>query len=150
MDQVHAFVKTLGNAEPPMPPQDLIDALKAQVQMKPEGEVEMGQEDVADLMELLARRAELEEDIEQATEALINQAEGKKITVDGKAFIYPVAGRFSKKNVPPEAKHLLMEPDVQKTTTTLDTAAFKKKYPDVAAAATNQPTYTLKDPYKEK
>ena len=147
-DQVHAFTKTLGNAEPPMPPQDLIDALKAQVQANTEGEVELAEADVADLMELLARRAELNEDIEQAKAALIKQAEGKKITVDGKAFIYPLAGRFSKKNVPAEARHLLMEPDVQKTT--LDQAAFKKKYPDIAAAATNDPTYTLKDPFKER
>ena len=148
VDQIHAFTKTLGNAEPPMPPQDLIDALKAQVQAKPTGEVEMGQEDVAGLLELLERRRELDDDIEQAKEALIQQAEGKKITVDGKAFIYPVAGRFSKNNIPDEARHLLMDPDVQKTT--LDTAAFRRKYPEIAAAATGDPTYTLKDPYKEK
>lgn len=148
VDQVHAFVETLGNAEPPMPPADLIDALKAQVQAKPTGEVEMQQEDVTQLLELLERRRELEDDIEQAKEALIKQADGKKITVDGKAFIYPLAGRFSQRNIPDEARHLLMDPEVQKTT--LDTDAFKKKYPDIAAAATGDPTYTLKDPYKEK
>ena len=148
VDQVHAFTKTLGNAEPPMPPQDLIDALKAQVQAKPTGEVEMQQEDVAGLLELLERRRDLEDDIEQAKAALIKRAEGKKITVDGKAFIYPMAGRFSKNNIPDEARHLLMDPDVQKTT--LDTAAFRRKYPEIAAAATGDPSYTLKDPFKEK
>ena len=58
-----------------------------------------------------------------------------------------MAGRFSQRNIPDEARHLLMDPEVQKTT--LDTAAFRKKYPDVAAAATGDPSYTLKDPYKE-
>lgn len=148
IDQVADFVETLGNAEPPMPPQDLIDALKSQVAPKPEGVVDLEQDEVADLLGLLAQRAELNEDIALAKEELINRAGGKKITVDGKAFITPIAGRFGKSNMPEEARHLLMDPDVRKTS--LDQAAFKKKYPDIAAAATGTTTYTLKDPYKER
>lgn len=142
VDQVDAFTKTLGNEEPPQPPVDLIQALADAVRTPPEGEVDMPRDQVQHLLDLLAQRDELNHEIGTITDALIAEVEGKKVTVEGKTLLYPGAGRFSQKNIPDEARHLLMDPEVQKTT--LDTKAFRKKYPDVAKAATGDVTYTLK------
>lgn len=139
VDHVKAFVDTLGNAEPPMPPADLLDALKPEAPSIEEIAVEY--DAVADIIVLQSQIKDLEDELDHAKETLVEEYGGAKLTVDGKAFLTPSKGRFSVKRVPEEARHLLMDPDVQKTA--FDATLFAKKYPDVAAAATGETSYKL-------
>lgn len=139
VDHVKAFVDTLGNTEPPMPPADLLEALKPEAPSTDEIAVEY--DEVADILVLQSQIKDLEAELEHAKETLVTQHGGAKLTVDGKVFLSPSKGRFSAKRVPEEARHLLMDPDVQKTS--FDATLFAKKYPDVAQAATGETSYKL-------
>lgn len=141
IDHVNAFVKTLGEEEPPMPPADLLEALKPEAPSTDQIEVE--EEEVADVIALQNQITALEEQLAHAKDSLVEEYGGAKVLVDGKAFLVPTKGRFSQKNVPEEARHLLMHPDVQKTS--FNAALFAKKYPDIAKAATGQTNYQLKN-----
>lgn len=145
VDQVHAFVQSLGESEPPQPDPALLDGLKA-VEI-PADTVDIAPEEVSVLMDMQAQLEAVEAEIEEEKQHLISTYAGRKVTVNGKAFLVPFKGRFAKTRVPEEARHLLMDPDVQ--TTTLDSKKLAKKYPDLAAAATGPVTYTLKT-IKEK
>lgn len=141
IDHVNAFVKTLGNSEPPMPDPAMIEELTPQPPSTDQVEVE--EEEVADVIALQTQITALEEQLAHAKESLIEEYGGAKVLVDGKAFLVPTKGRFSQKNVPEEARHLLMHPDVQKTS--FNAALFAKKYPDIAKAATGNTNYQLKN-----
>ncbi len=145
---VHDFVQTLGNAEPPQPPQDLLDALiKSRRVIDQQGELELEESDpqLQELRRIQRMIAELKDDERQAQDVLLERAAGRAITVDGKKITRKSAGRFSEKRVPEEGKHLLMDPDV--LTTKLDVKKFKAKYPELALAATGDDSLTI--PYKE-
>lgn len=139
VEHVKAFVDTLGNSEPPMPPADLLEALKPEE--PPTNEIVVEHDEVADILVLQSQIKDLEAELEHAKETLVTQHGGAKLTVDGKVFLSPSKGRFSAKRVPEEARHLLMDPDVQKTA--FDATLFAKKYPDVAKAATGETSYKL-------
>lgn len=146
VEQCAAFYETLGNAEPPMPDQDLIDALiEARETITLDGEYEID----ADNMHLVELRAldeeiaRLKEDREETAELLKSLAPGKSITLDGKKITKKNTGRFSTKRVPESARHLLTDKEIQKSS--LDQTAFKKKYPDIYAAATGDDTITIID-----
>lgn len=145
VDQVHAFVQSLGESEPPQPDPALLDGLKA-VEI-PADTVDIAPEEVSVLMDMQAQLEAVKAEIEEEKQHLISTYAGRKVTVNGKAFLVPVKGRFAKERVPEEARHLLMDPDVQ--TTTLGSKKLAKKYPDLVAAATGPVTYTLKT-IKEK
>ncbi|MBC3186390.1 YqaJ viral recombinase family protein [Corynebacterium sp. zg-331] len=141
--QVADFVASLGEAEPPRPPADLLRAVDtAQAPTVGEETVELTVGQVAEYHRLLEEKARVEEALEAEKRALEELAGGRKATVDGKAFMSPVAGRFSARAVPKEARHLLKDPDV--LTPKLDAAKFKAKYPEVVAAATGAPTYRFR------
>lgn len=135
VDTVADFYRSLGNSEPPAPPQDLLDALAASVVKAPaDGEVD-APADLVDNYAATARAlAEAKDDHEQSKRALLDYMAGnRKLTYRGKALATTSDGRFSTANVPKEARHLLTDPDVM--VPKLDPAKFAEKYPDVYAAA---------------
>ncbi|WP_313678416.1 YqaJ viral recombinase family protein [Corynebacterium stationis] len=146
VEQCAAFYETLGNAEPPMPDQDLIDALiEARETITLDGEYEIDADNMhlVELRSLDEEIARLQEDRAETAELLKALAPGKAITLDGKKITKKNTGRFSTKRVPDEARHLLQDKEVQKHA--LDQTAFKKKYPDIYAAATGNDTITIID-----
>ena len=139
VDVVAEFHQSLGEAEPPVPPQDLIDALLAE---KPETNAEGEEEwDEAEF----DRLHQLEADLKAEKQRLIDKAQGlKRITVAGKSAMSLTPGRFAASRLPEEAKHLAKDPDVLKTTTRLDAKLFAQKYPSLAEIATGEPTFTFR------
>lgn len=145
VDQSKKFYDSLGNAEPPMPPQDLIDSLieaRTTVELKEEYEIDADNMHLVELRSLDEEIARLKEDRAETAELLKALAPGKSITLDGKKITKKNTGRFSTKRVPDEARHLLKDKEV---CTALDNTAFKKKYPDIYAAATGDDTITIID-----
>lgn len=146
VEQCAAFYESLGNAEPPMPDPALIESLKdARETIDLDGEYEIDA-DNAHLVELRSideEIARLKEDREETAKLLKSVAPGKAITLDGKKITKKNTGRFSKENVPDEARHLMELPEVQKST--FDAAAFGKKYPDIYEAAKNKDKITIPD-----
>lgn len=143
--QVADFVATLGNAEPPQPPADLLDALAAaridlsdtpdKVDLPPDDP------DVLEIRRLQIALDEAKDDLEQARRSLATRI-GGPATVDGKALLVKTSGRFSEKRIPDEARHLLLDPDV--LTSKLDPKKLAAKYPDLVASARGDDTYTLR------
>lgn len=145
VDQCAAFYDSLGNAEPPMPPQALLDSLteaRTTVNLEEEYEIDADNMHLVELQSIDQEIARLKEDRAETAELLKNLAPGKAITLDGKKITKKNAGRFSAKRVPDEARHLLKDKEV---CTALDNTAFKKKYPDVYAAATGDDTISIID-----
>lgn len=139
VDVVAGFHRSLGESEPPMPPQDLIDALLAE---KPETTAE-GEEEWDESE--FDRLRQLEADLKAEKQRLIDKAAGlKRITVAGKSAMSLTPGRFAASRLPEEAKHLAKDPDVLKTTTRLDAKLFAEKYPSLARIATGEPTFTFR------
>ncbi|MEJ4100893.1 YqaJ viral recombinase family protein [Corynebacterium mastitidis] len=143
VEQTAAFVESLGEAESPRPPADLLRAVDtAQAPTVGEETVELTAGQVAEYHRLLEEKARVEAALEVEKRALEELAGGRKVIVGGKAFMSPVAGRFSARAVPKGARHLLKDPDV--LTPKLDPAKLKAKYPEVVAAATGAPTYRFR------
>ena len=146
IEQCAAFYDSLGNEEPPMPDPDLIEALKdarETVDLDGEYEIDADNMHLVELRALDEEIARLKEDRAETAELLKSLAPGKSITLDGKKITKKNTGRFSTKRVPDEARHLLTDKEVQKSS--LDQTAFKKKYPDIYAAATGDDTVTIID-----
>lgn len=139
VDVVADFHQSLGEAEPPVPPQDLIDALLAEKpEIQAEGEEEWDESE-------FDRLRQLEADLKAEKQRLIDKAAGlRKITVAGKSAMSLTPGRFAASRLPEEAKHLAKDPDVLKTTTRLDAKLFEQKYPQIAEIATGEPTFTFR------
>lgn len=143
VDVLDGFYRSLGQAEPPMPPADLLAALTAGPER--EGDTEFDQADFVQLDALLAQQTMLGAQIEEEKASLLARAgDAKRVLVDGKPRITFTKGRFAATRVPDEAKHLLKDPDVLAETVKLDAKKFASKYPEVAAAATAAPTPTFK------
>lgn len=140
VDVCHEFVKSLGNAEPPVPEPALVEALS--VAPAPDDTVDLDPSDVGSVLDLQDSIASLEAELEEHKQSLVSAYGGKKLTVNGKAFLTPVKGRFSASRVQDNAKHLMSDPDV--LTLSLDKAKFAAKYPDIYQAAVGEPSYTLK------
>lgn len=141
-----AFYESLGNAEPPMPDPALIELLKyTRETITLDGEYEIDADNIhlVELRSLDEEIARLKEDRDETAELLKSIAPGKHLVLDGKKITRKVAGRFSAKNVPAQARHLLKEKDVQKLA--LDQTAFKKKHPDIYEAATGSDKISIPD-----
>lgn len=146
IEQCAAFYDSLGDEEPPMPDPALIEALKdarETVDLDGEYEIDADNMHLVELRALDEEIARLKEDRDETAELLKSLAPGKSITLDGKKITRKVAGRFSAKSVPDEARHLLKEKDVQKLA--LDQTAFKKKHPDIYEAATGSDKISIPD-----
>lgn len=135
VDVVAGFYRSLDNSEPPAPPADLLDALRAA--NKPiDGKV-IVDADVDLLDRYRATRDALkaaEADHDDAKAALLDQlrtAGGNTLKHDGKIVASLSAGRFSAKRVPDEARHLLTDQSVMSPK--LDTKKLADTYPDVYA-----------------
>ena len=146
IEQCAAFYDSLGNEEPPMPDPDLIEALKdarETVDLDGEYEIDADNMHLVELRALDEEIARLKEDRAETAELLKSLAPGKSITLDGKKITKKNTGRFSTKRVPESARPPLTDKEVQKSS--LDQTAFKKKYPDIYAAATGDDTITIID-----
>lgn len=143
VDALADFYDSLGESEPPLPPADVLAALTPRDHR--DGDIELEAGEFAQLEALTAQRDELDADIDAERERLVGLAgDAKRVIVDGTPRIIFTKGRFAAKRVPEEARHLLKDPDVLKTEPKLDSKKFATKYPDVAAAATGEPTPTFK------
>lgn len=145
VDTCAEFYQSLGESEPPAPPQALLDALidaREIINLKGEYEIDADNQHLVELRSIDEEIARLKEDRAETAELLKAVAPGKAITLDGKKITKKNAGRFSTKRVPDECRHLLADKEV---CTALDNTAFKKKYPDVYAAATGDDTITIID-----
>lgn len=140
VDVCNEFVKSLGKAEPPVPEPALVEALSPAVAA--DDVVELAADDVEDIIRLQDSIAELEEELNSHKSRLISAYEGKKLTVNGKAFLTQTKGRFSTSRVQENAKHLMSDPDVQ--TLMFDKKKFAAKYPGIYEAAVGHPSYALK------
>lgn len=140
VDAARAFYKTLGTAEPPMPDPALLDALRAAHTPVDDEEVQAPERALANYEQTRAALAEAEDDHEQSKQALLAVLGDHKRLLDdtGHVIATQTAGRFSQRNVPDDAKHLLKDPEVQ--TAKLDIRKFKARYPDIYAAATGPNT----------
>lgn len=154
VDVVNDFYQTLGNTEPPMPPADLLEAVEKATTPIPTGEVDLPPEEVQDVLDLLAQRDQIEEQLEHAKQHLLEEYEANKIKVGGKSFFYPTPGKFSQKRIQEknpdmftESKHLFKDPEVQKTA--FDAKKFADKYPAIAALGMGDPSWSLKNINKE-
>ena len=143
VDEVAAFHRSIGEHEPPMPDPALIDALKNAVVHAPaDGEVDAPDDLVDEFRRTAAALAEAESDHEQSKQALLEAlGDNRKMLHAGKTLISAREGRFSTRNLPDDAKHLLDDPDV--TTPKVDPKKFAAKYPDIAAAATSDASHTF-------
>lgn len=143
VDEVAAFHRTIGEHGPPMPDPALIDALKNAVVHAPaDGEVDAPDDLVDEFRRTAAALAEAESDHEQSKQALLEAlGDNRKMLHAGKTLISAREGRFSTRNLPDDAKHLLDDPDV--TTPKVDPKKFASKYPDIAAAATSDASHTF-------
>lgn len=139
------FYRSLGEHEPPLPDPALIEALNATRWHAPtEGESDAPEDLVDDLRRTAAVLAEAQDDHQQSKQALIDYLGNRKtLRYQGRVLASPAKGRFSQKNIPKEAQHLLADPDV--LTPKFDAAKFAAKYPDLYAAATGSDTMTIRE-----
>lgn len=140
VDAARAFYKTLGCEEPPLPDPALIDALRAAHTPVDDEEVQAPERLLANYEQTRAALAEAEDDHEQSKQALLDVLGTHRRLLDdtGQVIATQTPGRFSKRNLPDDAKHLLRDPEV--LTTKLDSKKFKARYPDIYAAATGPKT----------
>lgn len=148
VDQVHDFVGTLGNAEPPIPDSSLLATI-AEGALSFDDDVDVNDLDGVTLSdweyskeEYDSAKAHLDWVKKQFTEA----AGGRRVTHNGKVFMAPTKGRFSASKVPDEARHLLGHPDV--LTPKLDNKKLQKQYPEVYESGLGDTTYTFKNIWK--
>lgn len=140
VDAARAFYKTLGTAEPPMPDPALLDALRAAHTPVDDEEVQAPEQALANYKQTKAALAEAEDDHEQSKQALLAVLGDHHRLLDdtGQVIATQITGRFSQRNVPDDAKHLLKDPEV--LTAKFDTKKFKHRYPDIYQAATGPNT----------
>lgn len=140
VDAARAFYKTLGTAEPPLPDPALIDALRAAHTPVDDEEVQAPERALANYQQTRAALAEAEDDHEQSKQALLAVLgdHHRLLDPDGQVVATQITGRFSQRNVPDDAKHLLRDPEV--LTPKFDSKKFKQRYPDLYAAATGPNT----------
>ncbi|AZA08731.1 YqaJ viral recombinase family protein [Corynebacterium pseudopelargi] len=137
--EIDVFYKSLGDAEPPAPSQDVIDALLAAQGSVGEGKTEAQAELATHYFAAKATFEQAKADLDQAQADLVgSMGDLKALTWDGKTLVSKQAGRFSQSNVPEEYRHLLKTNDV--LTPKFDAKKFKAKHPDLYQAATGAPT----------
>lgn len=136
------FFHSLGNSEPPAPDPALLAAIKEKTGIIGEG---VGEADPEIAAAYFARKQafdQAEQALNEAKTVLVeSMGDNQKLTLNGKTLISRSPGRFSQRNVPDDAKHLLKMPDVQ--TPKFDSKKFKEHYPEVYAAACGEPTVRI-------
>lgn len=139
------FYRSLGEHEPPMPDPALIEGLNAARWHAPtEGEADAPEDLVDELRRTAAVLAEAQSDHDQSKQALLDYLGNRQtLRYQGRVLASPTKGRFSQKNIPKEAQHLLADPDV--LTPKFDATKFAAKYPDLYAAATSSDTMTIRE-----
>ncbi|MCK2200508.1 YqaJ viral recombinase family protein [Corynebacterium callunae] len=142
VDVVKDFVDSLGNTEPPMPSQDLLDALTPP-KVPPAGTVDIPTDEVADVLTLLDEKARIEDQLDHAKKMLVEEYEGQKITIGGKALLVPTKGKFAASRVPEDMRHLMKHPEVMEHK--FSASLFAKKFPKVAEIATGETAYQLRN-----
>lgn len=136
---LQGFYDSLGEAEPPVPPLDLLEAIeKATVTPPTETTVEAPEELVGEYLELQRQKQFLDDEIKHC-ESLLSDTDAKKITHAGKSLASWQDGRFAASRVPAEFKHLLKDPEV--TVQKFDPKKFAEKYPEIAERAIGEGTY---------
>lgn len=140
VDAARAFHATLGREEPPMPDPALIDALQAAHTPVDDEEVQAPERALANYQQTKVALAEAEDDHEQSKQALLAVLGDHHRLLDdtGQVIATQITGRFSQRNVPDDAKHLLRDPEV--LTPKFDSKKFKTRYPDIYQAATGPNT----------
>lgn len=146
VDVVNDFVQSLGNSEPPMPPQDLIDAAHKAVEPSFDDDLELEHDQVARYIDLVEQRDTIDTLIDAEKARLEQLAQGRRVTLGGKALMTLTPGRFAQKNLPDEARHLVKDPEVM--TPKFDAKKFATKYPDIHAAALSDGAYTYRKAWK--
>ncbi|WP_018296498.1 YqaJ viral recombinase family protein [Corynebacterium lubricantis] len=147
VEHVAKFVETLGEAEPPEPPKELLHYWVDQPSF--DDDVELSALEGASPTTYRIVMGEYEgakQRLDEEKKRLQDLAGGRRVTVDGKVFMSMNSGRFAQKNLPKSYRHLLEHPDVQ--TPKFDAKKFKEKYPDVYEAGISEPTYTFKNIWK--
>ena len=136
---LQGFYESLGEAEPPVPPLDLLEAIeKAAAQPPTELTAEAPEGLVGEYLELQKQKAALEEEIEHC-ETLLTDTDAKKIMHAGKSLASWQEGRFAASRVPKDFKHLLKDPEVM--VAKFDAKKFAEKYPEIAEHAIGEGTY---------
>ena len=131
VDVIDAFYRSLGNAEPPIPPQDLIDALTPPPVSS--DTVEIDSQEATDLLVMLAERRTLDAKIEAEMESLTRAYGAEKIKCDGALLVTTPPRRFSKDRLPDEVRHLAQDNAYYTETTTrqFNAKAFQNDHPDI-------------------
>lgn len=131
VDAASDFHASLGEYEPPMPPDDLLEALKP-VEGRG-GEATIDDVDSQVLLDLLAQKAGIEARIKAEIDELVSKYGADKLRCGGKLLVTTKARRFGVKNLPDEVKHLAIDERFQKesTVTRFDAKAFQEAYPEV-------------------
>lgn len=140
---IEEFVGLLNEDEYPLDTRDWQPAVDA-AQRGPwdEDDTEWGADQVSALAGMLAERDQLDARIAEEKDRLSHLAGGSRVFVDGKVFMSLQSPRFSKTNVPDNARHLLKDPDVMSLK--LDSKKLREKYPEVYNAALGDSTYTFR------
>lgn len=147
VEQVAGFYESLGSDVPPTPPADVIEALTpAPVNDKA---VEATDAQACELITLLARRRDLDVQIEAEKQRLVDECGSGKIKVAGKLLVTTAPRRFSKERLPDEVKHLATADEFYQETTIrrFNEKAFKEVYPNVHALGFGAPEYKIGKSY---
>lgn len=136
------FMATLDADQPPAIDEHLIDEELDKIvdpSFDDSLDLDTGDVDVIEYLQAEAQYLAAKEHLEEIKESLIEEADGREITINGKNLATLIPGRFSTARVPKEARHLLKDPEVM--TPKLDAKKFAEKYPDIATIAAGNYTY---------
>ena len=136
---LQGFYESLGQAEPPVPPLNLLEAIEKAALAPPTVlKAEAPAELVGEYLDLQKKKLELEDEIKHC-ESLLADTDAKKLTHDGKSLATWAEGRFAAARVPDDFKHLLKDPEVM--VQKFDAEKFAEKYPEIAEHATREGSF---------
>lgn len=140
---ITAFWDSLGQAEPPLPDDDVIDQLAHLHPTISDDEVEAGEEIADQLREAQQAFEVAKDDLEQARhKAALILGDHKRLVHDGQVLATQTPGRFSQKNLPENYRHLTQMGDYMSPR--FDPKKLKAAHPDIYQAGVGPNTIRYK------